>query len=97
MFSQTGLRTSYRKKTSKEYNVYGKATLISRNRYIIVYTSKGEIMDQKELEAKDMEAVSGGRTYIVYDENGNEIRRTNSEALASMTAAGHHGTYELKK
>lgn len=54
-------------------------------------------MDQKELSSKDMEEVSGGRTYVVYDKDGKEIRRTISEAIARMTAAGHGGTYEQLK
>ena len=54
-------------------------------------------MSEKELNTEEMEQVSGGRTYIVYDKDGNEIRRVYSEAIASLQAASAGGTYKLKK
>ena len=36
------------------------------------------------MNEEEMEQVSGGRKYIVYDENGKEVRRTLSEADVSF-------------
>lgn len=54
-------------------------------------------MKEKELNTEEMDQVSGGRTFIVYDKDGNEIRRVISEAIARMSAASVGGTYKLKK
>ena len=40
--------------------------------------------EKQEMNEEEMEQVSGGRKYIVYDENGKEVRRTLSEADVSF-------------
>jgi len=54
-------------------------------------------MNNNELNKEEMEQVSGGRTFIVYDKDGAEVRRFLSEAEAIMWAASIEGTYKLKK